>query len=116
MSLIQCAVCGCDVIAIQKTHKYCGPCRIKAARDRERVRKQRNRDAYAYTYRKYEPVEDAVKAPVRTRKVKAVNVRYATLAETPEVPAEHADRADQLTGGAPAAGYAQAVRMGGVGI
>lgn len=115
MSLIQCCVCGCDVIAIQKTHKYCGPCRIRKARERERERKRHKQDVYKY--RKYDPVEEAVAAaPVVPKRPRVSRLRYATLAATPEVPAEDAARGEKLTGGASAVSYAQSVRLVGAGI
>jgi len=73
-----------------------------------RARNRRNRPVA-----KPLPVSVPVQPP---RVARGPRLRDATLAATPDEPAANADRDAQLTGGAPAAGYAQAVRMVGVGI
>lgn len=104
-----CAQCGdpLDPLALPAKKYCCRTCLVRA-------RNRRNRPTHSATcYAAAEAALNAIQVPKRPRRPV---FRAATLAATPDEPAASMDRDDQLTGGAPAAGYAHAVRMVGVGI
>ena len=103
--MIQCAACGCDITVRRKNQRYCRTCGYEAKKARQRK------------YDADRPYEFVRVAPVvRTPQPQRTVLRARTLADTPEIPSVMAARDSMLTGGAPAAGYAHAVRMVGVGI
>ena len=109
MRVINCAVCAREIEVYQRTQLYCRACRDERKRIKQRDRKRRETAEYRAANLAPVPV-------VKPRVPKIARLRYSTLVATPEVPAENADRGEQLTGGASAVSYAQSVRLVGAGI
>lgn len=103
---IQCKDCGCDVEAIQRSHKYCRPCREHRHRAQERERQRKKAKELLVV-----PVEIHIGEVRNTRKF-----FHSTLASTPEVPASGMFRDYQLTGNASAVNHGASMGLVGAGI